>query len=234
MNRRGSASFGVAGIGLCVATAFLCYCVPQARCSDDVEGQALQSALLADRELDLHYGERMVCGPAAVYFALASVGRQPRLADIVQHVKVTDRGSTMAAVTDYFGKEGVENYSVRTKRLPPLLSCVRAGERCVILLVDDDQHFLTVCASPAGDLLVLEDTTATPLSEARLDRRFSGIAMIVGNNARWHATARLMSVPVAATSAALVAGLAVGSYGAARVARTRKRVEGSLPERGTS
>jgi len=213
-----------------ILCAVLLWASPPARGNE----QAIKAALLADPKLDLYFGDRMVCGPMSVYFAVGSVGHQPDLSDVVQHVPVSEHGSSLEAVTDYFGRVGIESYSLKTARLAALLSCVRAGERCLLLLVDEDRHFVTVAASPSGELLVLDDGDVTPLEKSGIAERYSGVATIVGSNARLQASARLMTVPAGAASVALVAGSSLGSYGAARVARSRAAANRLLPEGGVA
>jgi hypothetical protein len=161
-----------------------------------VSEPCLADPLEADGQWKLFHNGDTACGLLAVHHARMLSGLPDNWQEVIAEIPMGPRGSALSDMLAYLDKRATPYRMVGTNRLAPLVRIAAHGQRAVILLVDDATHFVVASQTKEGNLVLTDGLKAGPLNPEVLERRFSGVAVVVGDGAAWHTTTELARTPV--------------------------------------
>jgi hypothetical protein len=156
----------------------LLFCLPAT-----IAGQ--NNLFLADPQLQLYHNSTRTCAITSTYHLLRELGQGQSLSEIEKSVEIDYSGSTGAAVCRYLEALNVPYVAVKTDDFKAILSCLRPNKRGAILHFDKQSHFVAVKKNDDGSFALFDGASVIQNNVPDvLAERFSGSAILAGNNVR--------------------------------------------------
>jgi hypothetical protein len=146
-----------------------------------IETKEHDDPMLVNKELKLYRTEENTCGVTSLYHALKEIGYDASFSDVLAHVPLRFKGSSIADMSRYLERVGVDHQVVKSDSIVPILTAVRPKAVGGILHTEGESHFVVVKRTADGRFIVLNGTNVIKEDVINyLKQRYSGMAIMVG------------------------------------------------------